>query len=310
MTTDTDPQALSKKGSVPFFVRLAATVIVGLAATTVAGAQALQPIPALAARVTDLTGTLTPVERSGLEEKLSAFEARKGAQIAVLIVATTQPEAIEQYSIRVVDAWKLGREKPDDGALLLVALQDRALRIEVGRGLEGALTDLVSNRIINETITPRFREGDFAGGISAGVDRMIAVVDGEPLPEPEKHWTGPPDIGGMLPVLFFVVFFASTILRAIFGRALGSLATGGVAGGLAWFLTQLLGISIGVGLIGLVLSLAMGFGNGGRWSSRPGHGGWTTGGWGGRGGGFGGGGGGGFRGGGGSFGGGGASGRW
>jgi uncharacterized protein len=275
----------------------------------VAAAQSLQPIPALAARVTDLTGTLTSAERSALEEKLSAFEARKGAQIAVLVVPTTQPEAIEQYSIRVVDAWKLGREKPDDGALLLVALQDRALRIEVGRGLEGALTDLVSNRIITETITPRFREGDFAGGISAGVDRMISVVDGEPLPEPEKHWTGPPDIGGMLPILFFVVFFASTILRAIFGRALGSLATGGIAGGLAWFITQLLGISIGVGLIGLVLSLAMGFGNGGRWSSRPGHGGWTTGNWGGRGGGFGGGGGG-FRGGGGSFGGGGASGRW
>jgi uncharacterized protein len=275
----------------------------------VAAAQSLQPIPALAARVTDLTGTLTSAERSALEEKLSAFEARKGAQIAVLVVPTTQPEAIEQYSIRVVDAWKLGREKPDDGALLLVALQDRALRIEVGRGLEGALTDLVSNRIITETITPRFREGDFAGGISAGVDRMISVVDGEPLPEPEKHWTGPPDIGGMLPILFFVVFFASTILRAIFGRALGSLAAGGVAGGLAWFITQLLGISIGVGLIGFVLSLAMGFGNGGRWSSRPGHGGWTTGNWGGRGGGFGGGGGG-FRGGGGSFGGGGASGRW
>ena len=260
-----------KKGCVPFLV-LAAFFV-----ATIAGAQALLPIPALAARVTDLTGTLTPTERSGLEEKLSAFEARKGAQIAVLIVPTTQPEAIEQYSIRVVDSWKLGREKPDDGALLLVAMQDRALRIEVGRGLEGALTDLVSNRIIDETITPRFREGDFAGGISAGVDRMISVIDGEPLPEPETHWTGSPDIGGLLPILFFVVFFASTILRAIFGRALGSLATGGVAGGLAWFLTQLLGISIGVGLIGLVLSLAMGFGNGGRWSSRPGHGGWTTG---------------------------------
>ena len=303
-----DPFA-KMKGTDPFIFRIAAAAILALTAATAALAQPQQPIPALAARVTDLTGTLTPAERSALEEKLSAFEARKGAQIAVLIVPTTQPEAIEQYSIRVVDAWKLGREKPDDGALLLVALQDRALRIEVGRGLEGALTDLVSNRIINETITPRFREGDFAGGISAGVDRMISVVDGEPLPEPEKHWTGTPDVGGLLPVLLFVVFFASTILRAIFGRALGSLATGGVAGGLAWFFTQLLGISIGVGLVGLVLSLAMGFGNGGRWSSRPGHGGWTTGGWGGRGGGFGGGGGG-FRGGGGSFGGGGASGRW
>ena len=271
-------------------------------------AQSLQPVPPLESRVTDQTGTLAAVERTALEEKLAAFEARKGAQIAVLVVPTTQPEAIEQYSIRVVDAWKLGREKPDDGALLLVAMQDRALRIEVGRGLEGALTDLVANRIIDETITPRFREGDFAGGITAGVDRMIAVVDGEPLPEPEKHWDGPQGLGGMLPMLFFVVFFASTILRAIFGRALGSVATGGVAGGIAWLVTQALGLAVGVGLIGLVLSLALGFGNGGRWSSRPGHGGWTTGGWGG--GGFGSRGGGGFGGGGGSFGGGGASGRW
>ena len=199
----------------------------------------------------------------------------------MLIVPTTQPEAIEQYSIRVVEAWKLGREKPDDGALLLVAMQDRALRIEVGRGLEGALTDLVANRIIDETITPRFREGDFAGGIDAGVERMIQVVDGEPLPEPEQHWDGPQGVGGMLPILFFIVFFASTILRAIFGRALGSLATGGVAGGLAWVVTQALGLAVGVGFVGLVLSLFLGFGDGGRWSSLPRHGGWNTGGWGG-----------------------------
>ncbi len=271
-----------------------------------AAAQSLQPVPPLESRVTDLAGTLTGAESASLESRLAEFEARKGAQIAVLIVPSTQPEAIEQYSIRVVDAWKLGRERPDDGALLLVAMQDRELRIEVGRGLEGALTDLVANRIIDEAITPRFREGDFAGGIAAGVDRMIAVVDGEPLPEPEQHWDGPQGIGGMLPILFFAVFFASTILRAIFGRALGSVATGGVAGGIAWFATQVLGLSVGVGLVGLVLSLALGFGNGGRWSSLPRHGGWNTGGWGGggsRGGG-------GFGGGGGSFGGGGASGRW
>jgi uncharacterized protein len=273
-----------------------------------AAAQSLQPVPPLESRVTDLVGALTSAERSSLESKLADFEARKGAQIAVLIVPTTQPEAIEQYSIRVVEAWKLGREKPDDGALLLVAMQDRALRIEVGRGLEGALTDLVANRIIDEIITPRFREGDFAGGIASGVERMIAVVDGEPLPEPEQHWDGPQGLGGMLPILFFVVFFASTILRAIFGRALGSIATGGVVGGLAWIATQVLGLAVGVGLAGLVLSLFLGFGNGGRWSSLPRHGGWNTGGWGGRsgGGGFGGG----FGGGGGSFGGGGASGRW
>jgi uncharacterized protein len=274
-----------------------------------AAAQALQPVPPLKARVTDLVGTLSNAERSSLESKLAEFEARKGAQIAVLIVPTTQPEAIEQYSIRVVEAWKLGREKPDDGALLLVAMQDRALRIEVGRGLEGALTDLVANRIIDEIITPRFREGDFAGGIASGVERMIAVIDGEPLPEPEQHWDGPQGIGGMLPILFFIVFFASTILRAMFGRALGSIATGGVAGGLAWVATQVLGLAVGVGFVGLVLSLFLGFGNGGRWSSLPRHGGWNTGGWGGGrsgGGGFGGG----FGGGGGSFGGGGASGRW
>jgi uncharacterized protein len=292
------------------FAALAASAFLSVAAPA-AAAQSLQPVPPLEARVTDLTGTLTAEQRAALESKLAAFEARKGAQIAVLIVPTTQPEAIEQYSIRVVEAWKLGREKPDDGALLLVAMQDRALRIEVGRGLEGALTDLVSNRIIDETITPRFREGDFADGIAAGVDRMIAVVDGEPLPEPEQHWDGPQGIGGMLPMLFFVVFFASAVLRAIFGRALGSVATGGAAGGIAWIITQALGMSLGVGVAALLLSLALGFGGGGRWSSGPRHGGWTTGGWGGGfgsrgGGGFGGG----FGGGGGSFGGGGASGRW
>lgn len=289
----------------------AAAAFLALAALPAAvPAATLQPIPPLEARVTDLAGTLTSREREDLEAKLAGFESRKGAQIAVLIVETTRPEEIEQYSIRVVDAWKLGREKPDDGALLLVAMQDRALRIEVGRGLEGALTDLVSNRIIDETITPRFREGDFGGGIAAGVDRMIAVVDGEELPPPDAHWKeGPKALGNFLPLLFFIVIFVSGILRAIFGRALGSIATGGVAGGVAWFVSSVLGLSLGVGVVGLVLSLVLGFGNGGRWASRSGRGGWTSGGWGG--GGFSSGGGGGsFGGGGGSFGGGGASGRW
>jgi uncharacterized protein len=268
----------------------------------------LQPVPPLAARVTDTTGTLSASEQAALEQKLAAFEARKGAQIAVLVVPTTQPEEIEQYSIRVVDAWKLGREKPDDGALLLVAKDDRALRIEVGRGLEGALTDLTSNRIIDETIVPRFREGDFAGGIAAGVDRMIAVVDGEELPPPDEHWKeGPRDIGQFFPLLFFIVIFVSGILRSIFGRAFGSLATGGVSGTVAWFVSRALGLSFFVGFVAMLLSLMFGFGRGGRWASGAGRGGW--GGWGG--GGFGGGGGGGgFSGGGGSFGGGGASGRW
>lgn len=272
---------------------------------------ALQPIPPLAARVTDLTGTLTTDERAQLETRLADFETRKGAQIAVLIVPSTEPEEIEQYSIRVVDAWKLGREKPDDGALLLIAKDDRALRIEAGRGLEGALTDLVSKRIIADTITPHFRQGDFAGGITAGVEQMIRVVDGEPLPEPDLRWTGAPEkLGGQLPFLLGLIFVGSLVLRALLGRALGSVATGAAAGTFAWWVTQALGFAMGVGAFALIASLMLGLQNGGRWSSRPGHGGWTTGGWGRGGYGGGGRGSGGFGGGGGSFGGGGASGRW
>lgn len=295
-------------------LRLAALVAAVLLAGLPGGAalaQSLQPIPPLKARVTDLTGTLTSDQKTQLESRLAEFESRKGAQIEVLIVSSTQPEEIEQYSIRVVDAWKLGREKPDDGALLLIAKDDRVMRIEVGRGLEGALTDLVSKRIISDTITPLFRQGDFAGGIAAGIEQMIRVVDGEPLPEPDKQWGGGIErLAGMLPLLLGLVFVGSAVLRALFGRALGSVATGGVTGGIAWWLTSVLGLSLGVGLVALIASLVIGFGGGSRWSSRPGHGGWTSGGWGRGGIGTGGLGGGGFRGGGGGFGGGGASGRW
>jgi uncharacterized protein len=273
-------------------------------------AQGLQPVPPFEARVTDMTGTLTAADQAALEQKLAEFEQRKGAQIAVLLVATTQPEAIEQYSIRVVDAWKLGRAAPDDGALLLVARDDRTLRIEVGRGLEGVLTDLVAKRIVADIIVPQFQRGDFAGGVNAGVDQMIRVIDGEPLPEPDRGWEGrAAQFEDLLPVLFFAVIFGGVVLRSIFGRALGSVATGGLAGVIAWLLTQLVAVAAIAGIAALVLSLMMGFG-GGRWSSRPHRGGWGGGGFGGGlgGGGFGGGG---FRGGGGgSFGGGGASGRW
>jgi uncharacterized protein len=264
-------------------------------------AQAPQPIPPLEARVTDLTGTLTRIQEQQLESRLAEFESRKGAQIAVLIVPSTRPEEIEQYSIRVVDAWKLGR---------LIAKDDRVMRIEVGRGLEGALTDLVSKRIVADTISPLFRQGDIAGGIAAGVEQMIRVVDGEPLPEPDQQWGGGTErLADMLPFLLGIVFVGSAVLRALLGRALGSVATGGVTGAVAWWLTSVLGLAMGVGFVALVVSLLLGFGGGGRWSSRPVHGGWTSGGWvrggfgsGSRGGGFGGGGG--------SFGGGGASGRW
>ena len=142
-------------------------------------AHAQIPLPQFEARVTDLTGTLTAAQQSALEEKLAAFEARKGAQIAVLILPTTEPEDIAQFGIRLAEAWKLGRAAPDDGAILIVAKDDRAMRIEVGHGLEGALTDITSSRIINDTIAPLFKQGDFYGGINAGLDQMIRVIDGE-----------------------------------------------------------------------------------------------------------------------------------
>ena len=272
-------------------------------------AWSLQTIPPLEARVTDLTGTLTAEQQSALEGKLAAFEKRKGSQLAVLIVPTTQPEEIEQYSIRVAEQWKLGRAKPDDGALLLVATQDRRIRIEVGRGLEGVLTDLTYKRIVADTITPLFKQGDFAGGINAGVDQMIRVVDGEPLPPPDQKWSPNGSILQLLPVLLFAIFIGSMIARAIFGRALGSFLTGGVTGGIVWTLSQFLGMSIAAGAGAFMFSLLLSSLGGGRWSSGPGRGGWGGGGgFGGLGGGgFGGGG---FGGGGGSFGGGGASGSW
>lgn len=290
-------------------------------ASNVLVAQNLQPIPPLTSRVTDLTGTLTAQERGALEQKLAAFEQRKGAQVAVLIVPTTQPEEIEQYSIRVVDQWKLGRrevngQRVDDGALLLIAKDDRRMRIEVGYGLEGALTDATSRRIIAETIAPLFRQGQFYAGINAGVDQMIRVIDGEPLPPPDRRWQrdgGAPALIGLLPFLFFAVLVGSAVLRALFGRGLGSLVTGAGTGFFVWLVSQAIGVALLVGFLAFIFALFSGLGGGTRWSSLPRHGGWG-GGWGGGGfggGGFGGGfGGGGFRGGGGGFGGGGASGSW
>src|ERR1700677_1380535 len=144
-------------------------------------------VPPLTGRVVDQTGTLSSDTVASLTQTLKDFETRKGSQIAVLIGPTTAPETIEQYSIRVAEAWKIGRKKVDDGAILLIAKNDHKLRIEVGYGLEGALTDVTAQRIIDEVITPKFKSGDFAGGISDGVDRIIRVVDGEPLPAPESE---------------------------------------------------------------------------------------------------------------------------
>ena len=260
-------------------------------------------VPPLKARVTDLTGTLTPEQTAGLEQMLQSFEARKGSQIAVLMVPTTKPEEIEQYALRVAEQWKIGRGKIDDGAILVVAKNDRALRIEVGYGLEGALNDATANRIVEDIIVPRFRQGDFYGGINAGVDRMIRVIDGEPLPQPAAPR---PQVGGgvgqLLPVLLVLALVVGGLLRRMLGRVFGSLAAGGVVGGLAWLLVGALGIALLAGLLTFMFSI---FGGGGRRGYY--YGGFPGGFRGGFGGGLGGGG---FSGGGGGFGGGGASGRW
>jgi uncharacterized protein len=289
----------------------------GVAAAQAPGADGLQPIPKLTSRVTDLTGTLTAEQQNALEQKLAAFEAAKGAQLAVLIVPTTRPEEIEQYSIRVVEQWKLGRKNVDDGALLIVAKNDHRVRIEVGQGLEGVLTDAMSNRIIDETITPDFRRGDFYAGIDAGLDSMMKLIQGEALPPPEEQWhpSGGARGLGLLPELFFAVLIGSVVLRAIFGRTVGSALTGVGAAALAWFASHALLLAGLAGLGGFLFALLAGLARGSGWSSYPRSGGYYGGGFGGLGGGsggFGGGGfgGGGFSGGGGGFSGGGASGSW
>jgi uncharacterized protein len=273
-------------------------------------AQNLQPVPKLTARVTDLTGTLTAEQQSSLDDKLAAFEARKGSQVAVLVVATTEPEEIAQYSIRVVDQWKLGRRSVDDGVLLIVAKNDRELRIEVGRALEGALPDVTANRIISETIVPLFREGDFYGGINAGLDQMIRVIDGEPLPAPDLRWQGSSvrGVSHLLPFLFVAVFFGSVVLRSLFGRGLGAVIAGAATGVVVYLVGQALFVALVAALIAFLFAVISGFSGGGTWSSYPRTGGWGGGFGGGGGGGLSGGGG--FSGGGGGFNGGGASGRW
>lgn len=282
-------------------------------------------VPPLVGRVVDQTNTLTSAYIDSLNERIRSFEQRKGSQIAILIVPTTQPETIEQYSIRVAETWKIGRKKIDDGALLVIAKNDHKLRIEVGYGLEGALTDVTARRIIDEVIAPRFKEGDFAGGISAGLTRMIGVIDGEPLPKPAPeatHASDPPWwlLNPFNPFTIFFVFVVGSISRSLLGRLAGAGVTGGVIAALVWYFLGSVALgALAGGIISVVTFLADPSwvsnqgppGSGGR---RRGDDGWS-GGW------SGGGGGGGWSsgsssgssdsgGGGGSFGGGGASGSW
>lgn len=274
----------------------------------VALAAAQIAVPPLEGRVNDLTGTLSAAQRSALEQTLAEFEKRKGAQVAVLMVPSTEPEPVQMFAVRVQESWKLGRKGVDDGVLLAIAKDDRELHIEVGYGLEGVLPDAIAKRIIEEDIVPRFKQGDFYGGIRAGTDRIMRVVEGEPLPAPAGETSSPkPGMNWLMPLLFFVLFFGG-ILRAILGRFLGGAAAGGIAGVAGWLLMGSLFMGAAFAVIAFIAILAGGgrrMGAGG-WASRGGYGGGL-----GRRGGFGGGfGGGGFRGGGGMSGGGGASGRW
>ena len=283
----------------------AALAAIALFWVAIAGAQV--PVPPLGGRVTDQTATLTNEQKSALEQTLRSFEERKGSQVAVLIVPSTAPETIEQYALRVAEQWKPGRKNVDDGAILVVAKDDRTLRIEVGYGLEGALTDADSKRIISEVIVPRFRQGDFYGGITAGVDRILRVIDGEPLPKPEERPpAGMRGIGSILPVLMILALAVGGVLHTVLGRFPGALVTGGAVSVVAWMLAGAISIALVAGLIAFLFTLLSG-GMGGRGRGGGGFGGGGFGGGGFGGGGFGGGG---FSGGGGGFGGGGASGRW
>jgi uncharacterized protein len=266
-------------------------------------AQPLVAVPALTGRVVDLADSLSAVQQQDLDKRLSAFEQRKGSQIALLIVRSTHPETIEQYAIRVAEQWKLGRKKVDDGAILLIAKEDRTLRIEVGYGLEGALNDATCKRIIDELIVPRFRDNDFFTGVSVGLDAMMRVVDGEALPALAQSDELQIGNAGLLPVIFVAAVIIGAVMRKLLGRGKAALITGAVVGLAVWLFTSLILFALFSALVGIVITLVGAHIGGG--------GGWGGGGWGGGGGRGGGGGGGGFRGGGGGgFGGGGASGRW
>ncbi|AMO25340.1 membrane protein [Ramlibacter tataouinensis] len=294
-----------------------------LLACGAARAQDLQPVPPLTAHVIDQTGTLDAIQLKALEDKLMAFEQAGGTQIAILIVATTLPEDDASFANRVGNEWKIGRKEIGDGVLIVVAKNDRKVRVEVAKTLEGAIPDLAAKRIIDEAITPQFRQGNFAAGLHAGVDRLIARIKGEALPPPSQRAANDGfDWMDLAIMLFIAVPVAGAALRGIFGRKLGSLITGGGIGAVAWLISTSLLVAAIAGFVALMFSLLSqwspaagpgpgrhrgrsgapwivgGYGGGGNWGSGGSWGGGGGGGgWGGSGGG-------------GDFGGGGASGDW
>ena len=280
-----------------------------------AHAQDLLPVPVLSARVIDQTATLDASHLAALEGKLQALELAKGSQLVVLVVPSTAPEDIASYANRIANDWKIGRRDVGDGVLLIVAKQDRRVRIEVAKTLEGAIPDLAAKRVIDQAITPRFKQGDYAGGIGAGVDQLAALINGEALPAPSRNdakGQGRRPMGEWTDLLIFMVFalpVGSAVARSMLGRKLGALVTGAGIGALAFIFTTSLVVAALAGVLALVFALVSGvagLARAGRWGGGGAGGFGSGGGWSG-----GSGGGGGFSsGGGGDFGGGGASGSW
>ncbi len=284
-----------------------------LLACVPAFAQQGAAIPALTSPVVDTTGTLDALQTQQLEQQALALQQRKGSQLQVLVVASTQPETIEQYTQRVFDQWKLGREGVDDAVILVVAKDDRRVRIQPGYGLEGAIPDAIANRVIQEYLVPKFRAGDYGGGILDATAQLTKLIDGEPLPAPVSDNRGDPGNGGDWIFALFAAFIAASIVRGMFGKApkgMRSLFTGGAAGGVAWLFSSMIplaGVAAVIGLVYGLMSVSAGrYARHGGWGGFGGGGGFG----GSSGGGWSGGGGGGWSGGGGMSGGGGASGGW
>jgi uncharacterized protein len=284
------------------WLRLIAAGAIVLLAPAIAAADDIA-VPPLKARVTDLTGTLSTAQIQSLDGTLREFERRKGSQVAVLMLPTTQPETIEQYSIRVAEAWKIGRARIDDGVILVIARDDRKLRIEVGYGLEGAIPDAVAKRIVSEVITPHFRQNDFYAGIVAGTDALMKLILGEPLPAATQPGTARVrDYESMFVLLLVGSMIVGGMLTTLLGRFFGATVTGSIVGFAAWVVAGGLFAAVGAAVLAFIFTLVLGAtgisrGGWGGWRG----GGWSSGGWSG---------GGGFSGGGGGFGGGGASGSW
>ena len=273
-----------------------------------AQAQDVLQVPALSAHVMDETATLTPAQKAALEAKLRAFEVSGGAQVVFLIIPSTQPEDIAAYAQRVGDSWKIGRKSIGDGLLLVVAKNDRKVRIETTKALEGAIPDLAARQIIETAITPRFKQGDFAGGLDGAASQIMALITQEHLPSPAQKSSNSQDFdwSSLVVLLFIAVPIGGRVLAGLLGRKLGSLMTGGAVGALAWMVSGSVVIGAIAALAGAVFALITSLGSlarsggGSGWSSGSS----TGGSWGGGGGGdF-------SSGGGGDFGGGGASGDW